>query len=57
MEVNFEVSELVGLVRVFKASFDVVLKLSLSLLLLFMLFDLMVFIFFPFMFDVHVLLF
>ena len=46
MEVNFEVGELVGLVRVFKASFDVVLKLSLSLLLLFMLFDLMVFIFF-----------
>ena len=39
MEVDFEVGELVGLVRVFKASFDIVLELELELLLLFMLFD------------------
>ena len=42
MEVDFGVSKSVELVRVFEASFDVVLEL----LLLFMLFDLMVFIFF-----------
>ena len=46
MEVDFEVGELVGLVRVFKASFDIVLELELELLLLFMLFDLVMFIFF-----------
>ena len=43
MEVDFGVDKLVGLVRVFKASFDVVLELSLELLLLFMLFDLVMF--------------
>ena len=57
MEVDFGVSKSVELVRVFEASFDVVLEL----LLLFMLFDLVRFMFFFFFFFcrfvVHVLLF
>ena len=44
MEVDFGVSKSVELVRVFEASFDVVLEL----LLLFMLFDLVMFMFFFF---------
>ena len=46
MEVDFGVSKSVELVRVFEASFDVVLEL----LLLFMLFDLVRFMFFFFFF-------
>ena len=46
MEVDFEVGELVGLVRAFEASFNIVLELELELLLLFMLFNLVMFIFF-----------